>query len=215
MNNNAECGYDGGDCRYCSCGAGLEYDCSVASYDCRDPEVLGSEVYDCLVENVVDAPCAMDIKPRWVVNDTESATASAGTVLCSRETFDVEWHGHVTASQTIKLSNATVLRSSGASPGAKVEAALDFRLLPVTNASQIFSNVEITDGKATYGGALAAADSFISFEKALFSGNRARLGGGAVYVILNSLIVCGEGTFFYGNHAGDVGGAMYVAETRE
>ncbi|CAM9701777.1 unnamed protein product, partial [Ectocarpus sp. 13 AM-2016] len=33
--NNAECGYDGGDCCDCDCIDGF-YDCATAGYDCQD-----------------------------------------------------------------------------------------------------------------------------------------------------------------------------------
>lgn len=40
-NNNADCGYDGGDCCSCTCVAGLEFPCGEngAGFDCRDPDV--------------------------------------------------------------------------------------------------------------------------------------------------------------------------------
>lgn len=40
-NNNADCGYDGGDCCSCTCEDGLEYPCGDegGGFDCRDPGV--------------------------------------------------------------------------------------------------------------------------------------------------------------------------------
>ncbi|CAM9855248.1 unnamed protein product, partial [Laminaria digitata] len=41
-NNNADCGYDGGDCCSCTCVDDLEYLCGEqeGGFDCRDPDVI-------------------------------------------------------------------------------------------------------------------------------------------------------------------------------
>lgn len=210
MNNNAECGYDEGDCCYCSCVDGLDNSCGFAGYDCRDPEVLVSEISECNAENVADIPCAADTTGHWVVNDTGSAAALADAILCSGGTFEVEWHGHVFVNRTIEVSNATVLRLTGKGPGARMEAALDVRLLTVINASLIVNNIEIARGSATYGGAIAAAaNSFLSLDRTSLTGNNTLLGGG-LYLTLGSVVSCVKAILFDGNHAGDRGGALYV-----
>lgn len=44
-NNVPSCGYDGGDCCFCTCGSTGMYECGVAGYSCVDPE--GSSVEGC------------------------------------------------------------------------------------------------------------------------------------------------------------------------
>lgn len=63
-------------------------------------------------------------------------------------------------------------------------------------------------GNATFGGAIAAAWSNLSFENTSFTGNSALVGGGALHATLGSITFHGNGVLFNGNHAGDHGGAL-------
>ena len=42
-NNNADCGYDGGDCCECSCTNDRFYPCGIGGFNCSDPDIIGNE----------------------------------------------------------------------------------------------------------------------------------------------------------------------------
>lgn len=212
MNNNAECGYDGGDCCFCSCMDDLAYPCGFAGYDCRVPEFRGSEIHDCNGAVVAESPCSIDTSPRqWIVNNTASAAALADAVLCSGGSFTVEWHGHVLVNRTIEIANGTVLHMIGVGPEAEIEAAFDGRLLTVVDSSLNVTNIKISGGHASFGGAIAASNSYIFLDKTLFTGSTAAVGGGALYATLGSVVSCGKISFDK-NQAGESGGAFYIGE---
>ena len=62
LNNNEDCGYDGGDCCECTCINYSEYSCSgYHRFDCVDPDALNA-LYDCEETLPPVVPCAADLR---------------------------------------------------------------------------------------------------------------------------------------------------------
>lgn len=208
VNNSVQCDYDGGDCCECTCIDGPEHVCGEGGYDCQDP-VAGSALYNCQATPI--APCSADIPVYWVVEDTVSATVLAEAIFCSSGDFHVEWRGHVIVDQPIYVVNGTSLNVSGADPEARMEAATGgIRLFSVADASLSVSTMHLSNGNATFGGAIAASRSTIRLNQMFFTDNNASFSGGAIYAAEGSTVFLRESTELTGNNAGLHGGALCI-----
>ncbi|CAM9539911.1 unnamed protein product, partial [Laminaria digitata] len=112
-NNNADCGYDGGDCCSCTCVNGLEFPCGEqgGGFDCRDPDVppectlIGTScegnlafIQDLYCDSSLNnlecsyngGDCCMCTCVDVVVNSSSSASTSAedGVFFCGDNGFD-------------------------------------------------------------------------------------------------------------------------------
>ena len=204
--NNAACGYDGGDCCYCTCSGSPCFD-----FDCLDPTATEDEFYDCKARPPTAPPCTADVQQAWEVGSSEQAQALAAAVNCSGGSFEVEWRGRVVVDESIYVADGTVLTISGTDTGAVIDGNAATRLFTVVGATLHLSDVNITSGSSMIlGGAIAAARSAMTFNRTYFDGNNAFRSGGAVFVSDGSNVSCAAGGAFVNNSSGFQGGAMFV-----
>lgn len=211
-NNNAMCGYDGGDCCPCTCTQGPEHSCGDGGYACLDPDA-GDELFECQKSIPVAAPCSADVQRDWDVESPTQATALAGTVNCSGGVFEVRWKGGVVVDQAILIVDGTVLNVTGIGSGAGMDGSGSSRLFTVINSSLHVTNMYLRSGHTAVGGAIAAAaTSSMTFDGTSFIGNNATSSGGALYVVGTSNVSFSGETSFTGNSAAVDGGTIYVEE---
>ena len=206
-NNNAACGYDGGDCCLCSCGGAA---CSFTDFDCVDP-TAADEFFDCKITPPAALPCPAEVQQAWTVESTEQARALAAAVNCSGGSFEVEWRGSVVIDETIHVLDGTVLTISGADTSAVIDGNASSRLFTIVSATLHLRDVNITSGASVAGGAIAAAGSVLTLNRTNFIGNSAEAYGGAVLASNGSDVSCIKGGEFARNSAGQDGGAMHVS----
>ena len=216
--NNAQCGWDGGDCCECSCAVDSDDDngwwrCGPYNYDCKDPDAPIEATKGCIDASIHSpevSSCPEDIQFEWIVANTSDATMLADTILCSYGNFKVEWRGHVHVNKTILVVSRTNLHIFGNS-----EAIMDgggtVQILFVTNGSLHLSNLRIENGTGAKGGAIiAAAGSEVHAEGVIFSSNNAHDLGGAIYAQFSTLFF--TSTAFNDNNAFD-GGALFLRDS--
>ena len=236
-NNNAECGWDGGDCCEYTCQSTASYNCGDGGYDCKGPSAqLLFEINDCgniSLPILKASTCPQDVQFEWVVNDTATAKSLAEVILCSGGNFEVEWRGHINVTTTIYVNDGASLRITGASD-AIADGGGTVQVLIVSNGSLYLKNLEIVNGNASDGGAICAASgSELFVEGVSFSSNMAEYMGGAIYAVSsnitlvstafnyniagyggaifadNSIVIGSVNADFHGNGA-DYGGAVFV-----
>ncbi|CAN0045690.1 unnamed protein product, partial [Scytosiphon promiscuus] len=205
--NNPLCGYDGGDCCICSC---IESICTVnTEFDCLD-SAAGDELFKCVPPPPAGLPCSEEAQQQWVVSDPAHVQLLAAAINCSGGLFEVEWKGDVVVDESIYVADRTVLKVFGAESGAVINGNASTRLFTIVNASLHLSNLNVSSGASTAGGAIAAAGSSLILNRTYFIENKADSHGGAVYVSDGSSVSCVGGGTFLGNEAGFDGGAMFV-----
>ena len=205
-NNNALCGYDGGDCCLCSCSGAS---CLNSAFDCLDPSA-GDEFFDCHTPPPAALPCSAHAQRMWVVETSAQAQALAAAVNCSGGSFEVEWRGNIVVDEPIYVIDGTVLGLTGAGSSAVMDGGGSTRLFTILNAALHLNGVNISSGSSTVGGAIAVAgSSFLALNGTNISGNKATWHGGGVYVSNGSSVSCVMSTFA-DNRAEVGGGAMYV-----
>ncbi|CAM9191106.1 unnamed protein product [Ectocarpus sp. 13 AM-2016] len=207
-NNNPQCGYDGGDCCLCSCSGAA---CTYSAFECLDPGAE-QELYECHAPPPAVLPCSEKVQQTWVVETSEHAQALAAAVNCSGGLFEVEWKGNAVVNDTIFVGDGTVLTVAGADSNAVIDGNAGTRLFTVVNAALHVSGVNISSGASVAGGAVAAAGSTLTFDRANFVGNGATAFGGAVYVSDGSIASCVGAVTFANNSAGIDGGALYARD---
>lgn len=96
LNNNANCGYDGGDCCPCTCSNGT-YVCGDSGYDCQDPSVVchtssptSGDYEDCdgFLNMIADGYCdpqTNNLDCGWDGGDCCPCTCENGTFTCGAE----------------------------------------------------------------------------------------------------------------------------------
>lgn len=205
--NVPSCGYDGGDCCVCSC---IGTACSLGQFNCLDPDAE-DQFFECNPPPPAALPCSADAQRTWVVESSAQAQDLAAAVNCSGGSFEVEWRGAVSVTETIYVADGTVLSVTGDDASAVVDGNSTTRLFTVVNATLHVSGVNISFGASIVGGAVAAAGSSLTFNRTNFVGNSATAGsGGAVYVSNGSSVTCvGGGTFAHNSAALD-GGGLYA-----
>ncbi len=208
-NNNAACGFDGGDCWLCTCSG---YYCDMAEFDCLDP-TAEDEFYECMAMRPDAVPCGAGVQQVWTVETSEEAQALAAAVNCSGGSFEVEWIGRVVVDETIYVVDGTVLTLHGADAAAVIDGNSATRLFTVVDAVLHLSDVNITSGASLVGGAIAADGSVLTFDRTNFDGNYAIWNGGAVFASDGSSVTCtGGGTFANNRVDVNLGGAMLVTD---
>ena len=208
-NNNAECGFDGGDCCLCTCSHGSYYDCGSNGFTCLDPKVAGVEPSICVESpsNLISCPAELQ---NWIVDDATQARAFADSVRCVGGSFNVTWKGKIVVDKTVSIFEGTVLNVMGGDADTTIVGDGNNRLFAVINASLHLRNIIVSQGNAMYGGAIAATSgSRLSFSRVTFRDNIASIGGGAIYLTNGSGVTVGEHTVFSNNIASD-GGALYI-----
>lgn len=208
MESNLEaCRFDGGDCCACTC---VGENCVSTSSDCLDPSGTGEELYDCEEAPPDPIPCPANRQLEWVVGSTLEAQAVAAAVNCSGGSFNVEWRGSVVVNETIVVAGGTVLNVTGAASGSTLDGDGLTRLFTVVNASLYMSNVNVSNGYAFYGGAIAASGSNLTLHRTTFIGNAASKKGGALLLMGKSIASFTGATEFRDNAAGE-GAALYAS----
>ena len=215
VNNNKDCLYDGGDCCMCTCTDGQLWRCGYGGFSCADPDVTTQEANLC-VEFAFPIPaCPVDLQSEWVVESTIQAQALVKAVRCSGGSFHVIWKGKVILDETISIFNGTFLNVTSAyEDDSAIVGDGRSRLFVVVNASLHLCNLTLSNGNTTYGGAIAASRSRVTFEGVTFTGNVATSNGGAIFLSRQTNASFGGetvNTTFTGNAAtSGNGGALYV-----
>lgn len=145
------------------------------------------------------------------MNDTASAASLADVVNCSGGTFYVRWHGSVTIGHTITILQGTEVHVSGKGSEAEVNGDGNKRLFTVQDAVLHIDDLILSDGSATYGGAISATRSNLSLNHTSYINNIASSYGGAVYIGRSSTVAWNGQTTFTYNHSGRGGGAVVVS----
>ena len=239
--NNAQCGWDGGDCCECSCQSNSTYDCGIVGYSCEDPDAP-FWITGCLFSENFTIPqvssCSQDIQVEWVVEDTADATMLAEGTRCSGGgVLEVEWRGHVVVATTIYVLDGTSLRITGLSD-AIADGGETVQIFLIFHASLHLNSVDIINGAGTVGGAIIAAEgSQLFVDSVTFSSNTAQTFGGSIYLlssnaelmstkfesngaeyggamfVSNSTVIGNTNTSFISNNANVNGGALFVGES--
>ncbi|CAM9259474.1 unnamed protein product, partial [Hapterophycus canaliculatus] len=190
-------------CCECTCVA-AEFACGDVDYDCVEPSV--NELYGC--ETPLPAPpCPAEVQRTWVVQNSSEAHRLSAAMNCSGGWFDVEWRGSIGLDEPILIVGGTVLDIKGGRSTAVIDGQGSTRVFTVLNATLHLSGVNISSGASSIGGAIAAAGSILTFNRTIFSGNRASREGGALW--LSSSDVSWSETRFAGNSA-KAGGAIFL-----
>ena len=181
-NNNKGCLYDGGDCCMCTCTNGQFVYCGFLGFSCVDPDVITKDANLC-VELASPIPaCPVELQSEWVVESTIQAQALAKAVRCSGGSFHVTWKGKVILDETISIFNGTFVNVTSADADSAIIGDGNSRLFAVVNASLHLCNITLSNGSTTYGGAIAASRSRLTFEGVAFTGNVASSSGGAIFL---------------------------------
>ena len=209
-NNNEGCFYDGGDCCMCTCTNG-PLPCGSYGFWCIDPDVITQEANLCVeLESPIPA-CPVELESEWVVESTAQVQALAKAVRCSGGSFHVTWKGKVILDETISIFNGTFLNVTSAGADSAIIGDGKSRLFSVVNASLHLCNLTLSNGNNTYGGAIAASRSRLTFEGVAFTANVASFSGGAIFFNRKTnASFSGEisNTTFTGNAASNHGGAL-------
>ena len=213
-NNNKECLYDGGDCCMCTCTNGHFGICGYLGFQCIDPDVITQDANLCVELPSPIPACLVELQSEWVVESTIQARALVKAVRCSGGSFHVTWKGKVVLDETISILDGTFLNVTNTDEDSAIIGDGKSRLFAVVNASLHLCNITLSNGNATYGGAIAASRSRVTVEGAAFTGNVATSSGGAIYLSRQTYASFdGEiaNTTFIGNAAtSGNGGALYV-----
>ena len=204
----SECDWDGGDCCRCTC-SNETFVCGIDGYFCVDPDVLNAEQTNCT--ETMPSRCAEGIETNWVVETTADVQALAEAVNCSGGNFTVEWKADIIVDTEIVIEDGTAITIVGAGSGAVIDGGGITRLFRVVNASLQLNNLEVRNGNATFGGAIAAMASTLIIGGTNFTGNTANeKNGGAVFIYGGSKVSFSGETVFFNNTSNYDGGALYV-----
>ncbi|CAN0366422.1 unnamed protein product, partial [Ascophyllum nodosum] len=102
-NNNAECGFDGGDCCLCTCSHGSYYDCGSNGFTCLDPNVAGVEPSIYVESPSTLISCPAELQQEWIVENATQARAFASSSRCVGGSLNVTWRGNIVVDKTISI----------------------------------------------------------------------------------------------------------------
>ena len=147
--------------------------------------------------------------------NTTQVQTLAEAMNCSGGIFDVEWNGTIVMGTEIVVTSGTVLNITGSvGSSAVLDGGGSTRLFRVANAYLQLNDVEVRDGSATFGGAIAAIGSTVILNRTSFISNTAtNKSGGAMFVSGGSHIFFHEETDFFNNTSGYNGGALFVVNS--
>ena len=206
-----ECDWDGGDCCRCTCDDS-DFVCGTDGYFCVNPDVLNDNLTTCA--EVTSSLCLQDIETKWVVENITQVRALAEAINCSGGTFQVEWKGTIVIDTEIVVTSGTVLNITRVGSSAVLDGGGNTRLFRVLNASLQLNDVEVRNGNATFGGAIAAIESTVILNRTSFIGNTAtNKNGGAMFVYGGSNVSFSGKTDILNNTSAYDGGALYVANS--
>ena len=207
-----ECDWDGGDCCRRTC-VDEDFVCGTDGFLYVDPNQLEDDLTTC--EEITTSLCPEDGRHKWVVENATQVQALAEAINCSGGTFEVEWIGTIVIDTEIAVTSGTVLNITGSmGSSAILDGGGNTRLFRVVNAYLQLNGVEVRNGSATFGGAIAAIASTIIFNQTSFIGNTAtNKSGGAVFVYGGSDVSFSGETDFLNNTSGYDGGALYVVNS--
>lgn len=158
-------------------------------------------------------PCDAGTQSLTVAN-TNDAIDLAKSLECSNGTFAVEWFGEVIVTETITITEGTLVNITGATTDATADGDGITQLFAVYGASSALHimDMTLTNGLADEGGAIYATEqATVSFSGSMaFSNNRALFNGGAVIARTSSAVSWGGDIIFQNNTVQYWGGAMYV-----
>ena len=207
-----ECAWGGGDCCRCTC-VDEKFACGNDGFLCVDPDVLDDDLASC-EKFVARPPCSGDGQRHWLVSNANQAQALAEAVNCSGGTFDVEWRGSIIVDTEILVIDGTVLNITGVGSRAVLDGGGKTRLFRLVNASLQLTDLEVRNGTATFGGAIAAMDSNLTISRSSFLGNTAQdKNGGAMFVYGGSHVFFDGETGFFNNSSNNYGGALFVVNS--
>ena len=207
----SECGWDGGDCCRCTC-SNETFVCGIDGYFCVDPDVLNDELTNCT--EIMPSLCSEDIQTNWTVETTAEVQILAEAINCSGGNFTVEWKADIIVDTEIVIEDGTAITIVGAGSGAVIDGGGITRLFRVVNASLQLNNLEVRNGRATFGGAIAAMASTLIIDGTNFTDNTANeKNGGAIFVYGGSNVSFSGETVFFNNTSNYDGGALYVVNS--
>ena len=213
-NNNKGCLYDGGDCCMCTCTNGQFWPCGSYGFWCVDPDVITQEANLCVELPSPIAACPVELQSDWVVESTIQARALVKAVRCSGGSFNVTWKGKVILDETVSIFNGTFLNVTSADGDSAIVGDGKSRLFTVVNASLHLCNITLSNGNTTYGGAIAASRSVLTFEGVVFTNNVVTSSGGAIFLSRQTYASFGgeiaNTTFTENTAISGHGGALYV-----
>lgn len=156
--------------------------------------------------------CDVDAGSPLTVSNTEEAAMLATRLNCSNGDFAVRWLGNVIVPETIRVASGTSLNITGAGPDATAEGRNTTQLFYVDDGSRLhLSDMTLTHGGASHGGAIRAQQSSVSFSgNVSFISNSASDLGGAIYAYGSSVSWDGDGVQFHYNSADGSGGAIFA-----
>ena len=215
-NKNEGCLYDGGDCCMCTCTRGPHWYCGLTGFGCVDPDVITLESNLCVELPSPIPACSVGLQDEWVVESTMQAQALMKAVRCSGGSFNVTWKRKIILHETISIFHGTFLNVTSADADSAIVGDGKSRLFSVVNASLHLCNITLSNGNTTYGGAIAASRSRVTFEGVVFAGNVATSSGGAIFLTRQTYASFGgeiSSTAFTGNAAtSGNGGALFVGD---
>eukprot|EP00903_Cladosiphon_okamuranus_P006562 g6410.t1 len=144
---------------------------------------------------------------------TDAAALATSILACPDGDFAVEWVGEVLIEETIHVTGGTSLDIAGAGPGAIADGGGDTQLFAVDGDSRLhLSDMILSNGNASYGGAIFANQSSVSFTGNMsFISNSAEFGG-AILSLESILSWNGDSTDFSFNSADIDGGAIWAGD---
>lgn len=163
--------------------------------------------------------CIDNTSPPLTVGSTEDAASLATSLECSNgDAFTVEWVGEVVVAETIRVTGGSSLNVAGTGPGAIADGQEFTQLFVVDQGSRLhLSDIIVTNGNASAGGAIFANQSSVSFSgNVSFISNSAHEGGGAIYALESTVSWEGRGMEFVFNSASpwdtysSFGGAIFA-----
>ncbi|CAB1099999.1 unnamed protein product [Ectocarpus sp. CCAP 1310/34] len=141
------------------------------------------------------------------------------SILYANGDFSVRWVGEIFVAETIRVINGTSLNVTGAGPGAIADGSGSTQLFAVDGGSNLhLSNMTLSNGNTSFGGAVFANQSSVSFfGTTSFSSNSAYYGAPflrnmeAINAYESTVSWDGDGTRFSSNYANGSGGAILAS----
>lgn len=157
---------------------------------------------DAGVQGVIDAASE---------GDTVFVAKDAGPILVEKE-IEIVAEGQCTLSVVEYRGVSGLLRGFTLTKAKqRYKEEVPKPALTLTAASPRIENCTFSEGDAVYGGAVFAQDSAAQFHDCLFVGNRAQLGGGAVYAVGSQAFPSFFDCTFRNNQSDNAGGALLVS----